>query len=66
MRSSGGDTGAEGTLRVTVRVAPRASRDELAREGDVLRVRLTAPPVEGAAYAALVALLSERLRIPNA
>ncbi|HKB47859.1 MAG TPA: DUF167 domain-containing protein [Ktedonobacterales bacterium] len=65
MRSSGEDAGAEGTLRVTVRVVPRASRDELAREGDLLRARLTAPPVEGAANAALVALLSERLRIPK-
>jgi uncharacterized protein (TIGR00251 family) len=65
MRSS--SRGAEGkdTLQIMVRVVPRASRDELAREGDALRARLTAPPVEGAANAALVALLSERLRIPK-
>ncbi|MGE0593709.1 MAG: DUF167 domain-containing protein [Vicinamibacterales bacterium] len=47
---------------LTVRVTPRASRSEIlgARDG-ALRVRLTAPPVEGAANEALVSLLSERL-----
>jgi hypothetical protein len=41
-----------------VRVVPRAVRDALAGERDgALLVRLTAPPVEGAANAALVKLL---------
>ncbi len=60
------DTGApDGTLLVAVRVIPRASRDELIVEGDGLRARLTAPPVEGAANDALVALLADRLRVPR-
>lgn len=49
---------------LAVRVSPRASRDALAVEGDRLRVWLHAPPVEGAANAALVALLADRLRLP--
>ncbi len=45
---------------------PRASRTELAGEqGDLLRVRLTAPPVDGAANAALVRFLAERLGVPR-
>jgi uncharacterized protein (TIGR00251 family) len=46
-------------VRFTVRVTPRASRNEVAgsQEG-VLRVRLCAPPVEGKANKALVALLA--------
>lgn len=54
-----------GTL-LPVRVTPRAGRaglDGLA-EG-ALRVRLTAPPVEGAANAALIDLLADRLGLPK-
>ncbi len=52
-------------LIVSVRVTPRARRNALALEGGVLRAWLMAPPVEGAANAALLALLAERLALPK-
>lgn len=48
---------------MSVRVTPRAAADELALDGETLRARVHAPPVEGAANAALIALLAARLRI---
>ena len=56
------DTGDGFTLRVRVR--PRASRDALSgeREG-ALVVRLTAPPVEGAANEALARFLGKALGV---
>jgi uncharacterized protein (TIGR00251 family) len=47
-------------------VIPRARTDAIAgtREGALL-VRLTAPPVEGAANDALIAFLADRLRVPR-
>ena len=55
------------SARSAVRLVPRASRDEVAGfEGeadDVLRVRVTAPPVEGRANAALTRLLAKRLGV---
>jgi uncharacterized protein (TIGR00251 family) len=49
---------------LTVQVVPRASRNEVAGiHGDALRIRLQAPPVEGAANAALIAFLAETLGI---
>jgi len=55
--------GPEG-VRLRVRVQPRASRDAIGgeREGALL-VRLTAPPVEGAANEALTRLMGRALGV---
>jgi uncharacterized protein len=52
-------------VRLTVRVQPRASSSGIVgAHGESLKVRLTAPPVEGAANEALVELLSRTFGIP--
>jgi uncharacterized protein (TIGR00251 family) len=56
---------ARGVVRLSVRVQPRASRNEIAgRYGDGIKIRLTAPPVDGAANEALVKFLARALDIP--
>lgn len=51
-------------VRVGVHVQARASRSEIVGlHGAALKVRLQAPPVEGAANEALVILLAERLGV---
>jgi hypothetical protein len=51
-------------VRVSVHVQPRATRSEIVGlHGAALKVRLQAPPVDGAANEALVALLAERLGV---
>ena len=56
----------QGEVIFSVRVQPRASRDAIdgEREG-ALRIRLAAPPVEGAANEALVRFLAGRLHLPK-
>ena len=57
--------------RLAVRLTPRARRDEIAGVVDTgerrcaLAIRLAAPPVEGAANLALVALLAQVLGLPK-
>lgn len=53
-------------VRFAVRVQPRASRSEVVGiHGNALKVRLQAPPVDGAANAALVEFLAESLGVPR-
>ena len=48
-----------------MRLTPRAAQDVVAGErAGILLIRLTAPPVEGAANDALVRFLSKKLGVP--
>jgi len=56
----------DGGVRFSVRVQPRASTAGVAGvHGGALKVRLTQPPVEGAANEALIELLSAALGVPR-
>jgi uncharacterized protein (TIGR00251 family) len=47
-----------------IRVVPRASRSEVAGiQGDALKLRITAPPVEGKANEECIRLLAETLGV---
>ncbi|MEP7383091.1 MAG: DUF167 domain-containing protein [Gemmatimonadota bacterium] len=53
-------------VRFPVRVMPRASRTELAGvHAGALKIRLQAPPVDGAANDALVQFLASVLHVPR-
>jgi uncharacterized protein (TIGR00251 family) len=58
-------TSRHGGVRFAVHVQPRASRNELAgTHGDAIKVRLSAPPADGAANEALVTLLAKYFAVP--
>jgi uncharacterized protein (TIGR00251 family) len=46
-------------LKITVRVAPRSSRDEVVKSGDDYLVRVKAQPREGKANEAVIKLLAD-------
>ena len=52
---------------LTLRIIPRAHKNAIQGEhGDALKIRLCAPPVDGAANAALVEFLSDTFSLPRA
>jgi hypothetical protein len=54
------------SVTLLVRIQPRASKNELvAMEGGGIKIRLTAPPVDGAANEALIKFLAAVLSVPK-
>ncbi|HAL91406.1 MAG TPA: hypothetical protein DCM68_00035 [Verrucomicrobia bacterium] len=52
---------------LNLRIVPRASKNAIQGEhGDALKIRLCAPPVEGAANTALIEFLSDFFSLPRA
>lgn len=58
------DKDSPAAITLTVRIQPRASKNEVVRlEDGSIKIRLTAPPVDGAANEALIKFLADRFSV---
>ncbi len=57
---------ADGSVLLRIHVQPRASHNQVAGlQGEALKLRLSAPPVDGKANKAVLAYLAEVLNLPK-
>ena len=51
---------------IKVKLIPRSSRNQIiGKDGDVFKVKVTSPPVEGLANKALIELFAKRIGVPK-
>ena len=52
--------------KIDVVIQPKSSRDEVVGlHGNAIKIKLTAPPVDGKANSALISFLAKKLKIPK-
>ena len=52
-------------MKISVRVRPNSSREEVTPEGDLFIVKVKEPPLEGRANRAVMKLLAEHFGVPT-
>ena len=50
---------------VNLKISPNAKKNEIIKDGDIIKVKITAQPIDGKANKALVEYLSKNLKIPK-
>jgi len=66
MRTKRSDNTERIYTEIKIKLLPRSSKNQIVgKEGDVYKVKVTSPPVDGKANRSLISLFSKRLRRPK-
>ena len=52
-------------LKLKIRISPNASKNEIIKSDDGVKIKITAQPIEGKANKAVVEFLSKEFKIPK-
>jgi len=52
-------------MRISVRVTPKSSKNEIVKEGDLYKVKVTVPPEGGKANEIVIELLAKEFHVPK-
>lgn len=50
---------------VNIRISPNAKRNEIIKDGEIIKVKITAQPIDGKANKALVEYFSKLFKVPK-
>ena len=50
---------------VNLRISPNAKKNEIIKDGDIIKVKITALPIDGKANKALVECFAKNIKIPK-
>ncbi len=52
-------------LIVGLRISPNAKKNEIIKDGDLIKIKITAQPIDGKANKTLIEFLSKKFKIPK-
>jgi hypothetical protein len=52
-------------LIVNIRISPNAKKNEILKDGEIFKLKITAQPIDGKANKAVIEFLSKNFRIPK-
>lgn len=55
----------ENGILIRLRISPNSSKNQIVKDGDIIKLKITAQPVEGKANKAVIEYLSKLFKVPK-
>ena len=55
----------ENGILLRIKISPNASKNQIIKDGEILKLKITAQPIEGKANKAVIEYLSKLLKVPK-
>lgn len=55
----------ENGVLIRLRISPNASKNQILKDGDIIKLKITAQPIEGKANKAVIEFISKQFKVPK-
>ncbi len=55
----------ENGVIINIKISPNSSKNEIIKDGEIFKIKITSPPVDGKANKSLIEFLSKTFKIPK-
>ena len=52
-------------ILVNIKISPNSKKNEILKDGDIIKIKITAQPIDGKANKAVIEFLSKNFKIPK-